>query len=171
MRHVYVNRATYILSALLILATVLFAWLRSNNIVLFVRDEPDAEGAVALADIFSWFEQGEAVYRESCAGCHERLGYVPAIFGADGGREYLKAMVLHGVEGELVVDGEVTTDGHPGFADAADSELAAVLNYMLVAWGEVALPEAPAFYTASELAEAREVELTPEAVLELRPDF
>lgn len=165
MRHVYVNRATYILSTLLILFTVLFAVLRSNNIVLFVQD-------VQAAESYEWFERGAEVFEASCASCHGSLEYIPRIFNASGGREYLKFMIVHGVEGELVVDGEVTTDSHPGFDDESNEALAAVLNYMLVAWdNEADLPSDPELYEADEIEAVREEDITPEEVFELRPDI
>lgn len=165
MRHVYVNRATYVLSILLILFTIFFAWLRSNRIVLFVQD-------VRAAGIHEWFETGTQVFGGSCASCHAQLEYIPDIFMADNGREYLKTMIVHGVEGPLTIDGEVTTTRHRGFAGFNDDELAAVLNYMLVAWGnEEALPDDPDFYESDEIEAVRDEEISPQEVFELRPEL
>jgi mono/diheme cytochrome c family protein len=165
MRHVYVNRATYILSILLILFTIFFAWLRSNRIVLFVQDT-QAMGT------HEWFETGAEVFSTSCVSCHAQLEYIPDLFMADNGREYLKTMIVHGVEGPLTIEGEVTTTQHRGFAEFGNDELAAVLNYALVAWGnEEALPDDPDFYEPDEIEDVREEEISPQEVYELRPEL
>jgi hypothetical protein len=43
MRHVYVSRATYILTVCLLLFVVGFALIRSNNIILFASGTPTTQ--------------------------------------------------------------------------------------------------------------------------------
>jgi hypothetical protein len=45
-RHVYANRATYVIAAILILSVLLFGWLRSRAIV--IESENDAGRAVVV---------------------------------------------------------------------------------------------------------------------------
>lgn len=165
MRHVYVNRTTYILTLLLVMGALLFAWVRSNDIVFLAQEE-------RVVQEYDWQQLGSQVFSDSCAGCHTQLTYIPRIFQAEGGREYLANFMVHGVLGELQVDGEVTTERHRAYDSLSDEELAAVLNYMLVSWGnDEAFDDTPEFYQTEELAEVRDNELEREEVFTLRPSI
>lgn len=169
MRHVYVNRTTYILSVLLVLCTFGFALLRSNGVVLFVSETAYAQEVQEAA--FDWQALGEEVFTDSCAGCHSELTYIPQIVSAEGGREYLMYFMVYGVQGQLSIDGRETTGRHRSYADMSNEDLAAVLNHMLIGWGnEANLPEDLAFYAPEELEPVKADETTGEDVVMMRPE-
>jgi hypothetical protein len=198
MRHVYVNRAAIVLATLLVVSTALFAWWRSQDLALVVfvdadllaaADDADAEvdaEAEARAEVlaadeddedpadaatWAWQVPGSALYAGACRGCHVRLTHVPELFAADGGRPYLIDLLLFGFEGEAAIDDSLERFDHPPFAERSDEEIAAVLNHLLVSWGnEDDLPDDVAHYRPEEVEEARERELTPAEVAERRPD-
>jgi mono/diheme cytochrome c family protein len=191
MRHVYVHRAAIVLAVLLVVAAALFAWWRSQDLALVVfvdagllaaadeeaeaeRDE-DAEADrgedAADPDAWAWQVPGSALYAGACRGCHVRLTHVPELFAADGGRTYLIDLLLFGFEGEAEIEGRRERFDHPPFAERSDEEIAAVLNHLLVSWGnEDDLPDDVADYRPEEVAEARDRELTPAEVAERRPE-
>jgi hypothetical protein len=149
-----------------------------------VETEAEAEtaGAGAPADAerdetaedpeaWAWQVPGGSLYVGACRGCHVRLTHVPELFAADGGRPYLIDLLLFGFEGEAEIDGNLERFEHPPFSDRSDEEIAAVLNHLLVSWGnEDDLPDDAAYYRPGEVEEARDRELTPAEVAERRPD-
>jgi hypothetical protein len=196
MRHVYVNRAAIVLAVLLVVSTALFAWWRSQDLALVVfvdagliasLDDADT-GAEAPADApaeasaepdedaadpegWAWQVPGGTLYAGACRGCHVRLTHVPELVAADGGRSYLIDLLLFGFEGEAEIDGSLERFDHPPFAERSDEEIAAVLNHLLVSWGnEDDLPDDVAYFGPEEVEEARDGELTPVEVAERRPD-
>jgi hypothetical protein len=177
MRHVYVNRAAIVLAVLLVVSTALFAWWRSRDLALVVFVDAGRLEALAADDDdraepedWAWQVPGGSFYAGSCRGCHVRLTHVPELFAADGGRPYLIDLLLFGFEGEAPIDGSLERFDHPPFADRSDDDVAAVLNHLLVSWGnEDDLPDDAEFYRPEEVEDARERELTPTEVAELRP--
>ena len=138
-----------------------------------------APGAPPLSEVDTG--GGEAVY-SNCVQCHQASGagrayaYPPlagghaaALATAEGGRAYLVNVLLHGVQGEIVVD-EVPYNGvMPGWSALSDEEIAGVLNYTVTAWeNREGLPDDFAAFTADEVAAARGVELSTAQVYELR---
>lgn len=78
MRHVFANRITFLIAILLVLAAVLFAYVRSAEIVIVPEEQLDAdvgqnELIEDLAD-FEWETLGDDVYSAQPAGCHGRDG-------------------------------------------------------------------------------------------------
>jgi mono/diheme cytochrome c family protein len=63
----------------------------------------------------------------------------------------LVQILLHGVEGELVVNGVAYNGLMPAFPQLSDAELAAVLSYIRSDWGNDAPPITP-----EQVAEGRE---------------
>lgn len=103
--------------------------------------EPEAVDAVAL---------GEDVY-SNCVPCHQATGQglagtFPPLVGNEralGDPRPFAAMLLHGLEGPIEVDG-VTYDGvMPGWSRLDDVELAAVMTYVRQAWENDAEPVEP----------------------------
>lgn len=167
MRHVYVNRATYILAALLVLAVVAFGWIRSQGIVITTLADIRAE---AVEDEWEWQELGRDIYSERCSGCHAQLTHIPELFLAEDGRSYLIDFMLFGYDGEIVIKGDRQDLTHPPFDGLSDEEIAAVLNHMLVSWDNAEnLPEEVSFYEVEEIEEARERSLSRQEVAQLRP--
>jgi mono/diheme cytochrome c family protein len=179
MRHVYANRAAYLLAALLVVATALFAWLRSEGGTLVAVDRAANDDAVTGAsaetvydevDGWAWRELGEQVFVADCQACHARLTHPPELFAAEGGRAYLIDLVLYGFEGEMVIDDSARSVEHPAFAGHDDQALAAVLNHVLVSWDNVEdLPDEPQLYRPDDVDDARDRDLSPEEVAERRP--
>lgn len=168
MRHVYVNRATYILASLLVVSVLIFAWVRSHDVVIAAAEDRGAE-ATAEQD-WEWRESGEEIFRSDCSGCHQRLTHVPELYLADDGPSYLASFLLFGYEGEIVIAGERDDLRHPSFERLSDEEAAAVLNHLLVSWGnDDELPADIDLYRPEDLARVRAEEREPEEVAAARP--
>ena len=102
---------------------------------------------------------GGVVYAGNCAACHQAsglglAGVFPPLVASDWVVENDKRLIqilLHGVNGELVVNGVTYNGVMPAFPQLNDAELAAVLTYIRTEWGNAA----PAI-TARQIAEGRE---------------
>lgn len=102
---------------------------------------------------------GAAVYAGNCAACHQATGMglsgiFPPLVGASWVLENdarLVQILLHGINGELEVNGVVYSGVMPAFAQLSDAELAAVMTYVRSAWGNAA----PAIL-ATQVADGRE---------------
>ncbi len=129
----------------------------------------------------SWMERGQQVYDQNCAACHQGSGegipgafpplrrHLPALAGAEGGRDYLVDMVLYGISGPIEVEGQAYNGAMPGSAQLSDEDLAALLNYTLHAWeNEEQLPEGFESYSADEIDSRRGQQLSPADVFERR---
>ncbi len=85
----------------------------------------------------------KAVYVARCAMCHQSnaqglSGQFPRIAGRlgpiardAGGRHYLVRTVLHGMYGNIIVDGQSIIGLMPEFSSISDQEIAAALNHVL----------------------------------------
>jgi Cytochrome c, mono- and diheme variants len=104
-------------------------------------DSADAEtgSAPASSDPLA---HGETVYARSCAACHQPGGTgIPGAFPPLAGSDYLLAdperavgVVLHGLFGPVTVNG-VTYESAMPPVPLEDSDVAAVLTYVLQSWG------------------------------------
>ncbi len=164
------RRTILLLGLLLALAATGFAWLRSEGLSLALAAEPGV--AVAEAEAYPWWEGAQVSWEARCAGCHLTLDYVPQLFAADGGREYLIDLMLFGARGEAYYYGEWQSLRHRPYGEFDDEQIAALLNLMLLAWGnDEALPEGAQLYEAQEVAAARPREVPQDEVLSGRPDL
>jgi mono/diheme cytochrome c family protein len=101
-----------------------------------------ASGAVAVA------VDGKQLYGAKCAACHQAsgmgiAGVFPPLAGAEwvvGDENVLASILLHGVEGEIVVKGNTYKGVMPAFGTLADEEIAGVLTYIRSEWGNQAPP-------------------------------
>ncbi len=174
MRHFLANIAIYTIAVLLILGATVFAWVRSQQVVLtsertvLARFEPTPEHE------FLWPQLGPASYERNCMNCHLEsgrgwdqypgVGHTAALFGGPGGREYLIDIHLYGL----------TSDRWrvpmPPMRHMADVELAAVLNYLLTSFGNerVLPPDAP-LYLPTDIMARRGLRLSSAEVNEYRP--
>jgi mono/diheme cytochrome c family protein len=176
LRHLYVYRVAYTIGALLVLASLFFAWIRSEEIIVVPEEEVVDAEFEDIADIaeFDWQPLGQEVYDADCAACHggdgqgrdeyPSLAHTPALFAAEGGRVYLIDVMLYGLE----------SDRHdasmPAFDTLSDAQVAAALNHTLTSWGnEDELPEDAELYIPPEIAEERGKDLSPQEVNETRP--
>jgi ubiquinol-cytochrome c reductase cytochrome b subunit len=118
-----------------------------------------AELAAALPplEVADAFARGEVVYSQTCVFCHAADGrgeppVIPPLAGSEwvtgetvADRETLARIILFGIAGEIVVQGEVFDQmmmlGHEQVL--ADSEIADVATYVRNAWGHRASPLDP----------------------------
>ncbi|HZJ10390.1 MAG TPA: cytochrome c [Trueperaceae bacterium] len=125
---------------------------------------------------------GKAVYAANCAACHQvtgtgvrtavpaLAGTVPALLWEEGGREYLLAVVLNGMSGELSVAGERYHGVMPSWNHLSDVQLASVLNYLATGWRNVELLPGDALaFTPLEVALARVSVKSPSEIVKSRP--
>ena len=104
---------------------------------------------------------GAQVYDANCAFCHQaggvgvpgqfpRLaGRVGAIASKPEGKNFLSKVLLNGMSGRIVADGEPVLGIMPPFDSMSDDDIAAVLTYLS------GLDHAPVTFTAREIGEAR----------------
>jgi len=138
-----------------------------------VADEPDA--MVAEVD-------GAAVYTAQCAACHQAggggiagafpplAGHVGDLYAAD--PEYLVDVMLYGLQGPITVAGASYNGLMPAFGQLGDPEIAAVLNHVLVAWGDAdELGDAFTPYAPDDVEARRGQGLTASDVLQARGEL
>lgn len=166
MRHIYVNRASYIIAAILLAGVLLIAWVRSEGVILNVLE--DARSNLETTDSYAWQGLGRNVFIGECSSCHTRLEGTSELFLMEVGRAYLVNFMLYGLEGEVTINAEQRTLRHLPFANLNDESIAAVLNYTLVSWGnDRILPDDVNFYETEEIAAGRANTLSPSKVPEL----
>jgi len=130
--------------------------------VALLRPPVAAAGAIAAVD-------GKQLFGAKCAACHQAsgagvAGVFPPLAGAEwvvGNEKVLASILLHGVEGELEVKGNVYKGAMPAFGTLADEEIAAVLTYIRSDWGNKAAPVTAA--TVKTQREATESQKGPYA--------
>jgi len=91
---------------------------------------------------------GKQLYGAKCVACHQAsglgvAGVFPPLAGAEwvlGDEKVLVSILLHGVQGELVVKGNTYNGVMPAFGTLSDEEIAAVLSYIRSDWGNQATP-------------------------------
>lgn len=125
---------TYLfISTILYVFTSAFSWLGTDNPSLTLLTEPDLEESIKL---------GEEIYQGYCLACHMSEGEgLPGAFPPLAKSDYLMAdkersirQVMHGSEGEMVVNGE-TYNGVMPPQPLSDEEIAHVLNFVRNSWG------------------------------------
>ena len=176
MRHVLANAFTYALVITLVLISLAFARVRSEQFVIARESatEPPVFGIATPADTAAQLDFGRRVYRANCQNCHTADGsgrgmYPPvqrmtAHLDAPGGRAYLIDLVLYGLY--------TGTYGAPmpPMPELSDAEIAAVNNYLLVQFAGPDTDVATArLYTPREVAAARGRSLGEWAVAATRP--
>lgn len=175
MRHLIANFAVYVLLALLVGGSAVFAWIRSSQFVLTREQTQMQRYGDAEAREFDWQRLGPQGYIRNCLNCHDRdgsgwdqypgLAHTGALFRAPGGREYLIDVHLYGLS-----SGRWRAP-MPPMGHMTDIELAAVMNYMLTefATDPVIDPSAPGLYTPEEVQSRRNQRLRPGGVNQSRP--
>jgi mono/diheme cytochrome c family protein len=106
-----------------------------------IADLRPAAGGSAAVD-------GMQLFAANCAACHQAggtgvAGVFPPLDGSEwvtGQPRVLANILLHGVEGELVVKGASYQGAMPGFGRLGDAELAALANYVRASWSNQAAP-------------------------------
>ena len=117
--------------------------------------------AILAATMGTATADGAQVYDASCAFCHQaggvgvpgqfpRLaGRVGAIASHPEGKTFLSKVLLNGMSGRIIADGEPVLGIMPPFDTLSDDDIAAVLTYLS------GLDHAPVSFTAREVGEAR----------------
>ena len=174
MRHFYAYIAAYTLGGLLVVASLFFAWLRSEQYIVVTETEAALRFAhVTSIDEFDWEAYGREGYMTNCAVCHGAEGqgrdvYPPlravgSLLAAEGGREYLLDVTLYGLASGR------TSAPMPAYPTIPDAQVAALNNYMLTRWGnEALLPADVALYIPQDVAERRGQDLRPWEMAERR---
>jgi mono/diheme cytochrome c family protein/glucose/arabinose dehydrogenase len=102
---------------------------------------------VARPQELSFAELGKTLY-SNCMSCHQANGrglppVYPPLRGSEivhGDAETLVKIVIHGMEGPIVVDGQRYNQVMPAAPLVTDEEIAAVLSYVRSAWGNTGAP-------------------------------
>lgn len=114
-------------------------------------------GAAASVD-------GKQLYGAKCAACHQGsglgvAGVFPPLAASEwviGDEKILANILLHGVNGEMVVKGNTYKGAMPAWKSLSDDELAAVLTYIRSDWGNAAPPlKVETIKNQRELTQAR----------------
>jgi mono/diheme cytochrome c family protein len=108
-------------------------------------------------DLKASIVRGKEIYNVQCIACHQEQGEgLEGIYPPLAKSDYLMAdkkrsiqQVLHGVTGEIKVNGKVYNGEMSGF-DLTDQEVSDVLNYIRNSWGNKG-----AAVTPEEIATAR----------------
>jgi mono/diheme cytochrome c family protein len=138
MRHTTAHRATFVIAAIIVAVSALFAWIRSHDIVIAPRRTFAAPQETSAVDL----SRGDAFYANNCRMCHGTLPHLGKLAAAGGGREYFADLMVFGLDGKIEIAGRLKEVFHPPFDGESDDDLAAVINYMLANWGNAAsLPE------------------------------
>lgn len=112
--------------------------------------------AAASDDPAVLIAEGKTVYAAVCSACHQANGMglpvaFPPLAGSDWvsePEEKLILLVLHGLMGEIEVNGEKWNGAMPAQgAQLDDRKVAAVLSYIRSEWGNSAPPVSPASVT------------------------
>ncbi len=90
--------------------------------------------------------QGKKFFTASCAACHQatglgQAGNIPPLAGSDwvnGKPERLVAILSHGLQGSVKVNGAVYNAQMPAYPTLSDEKLAGLLSYIRSQWGNAA---------------------------------
>jgi mono/diheme cytochrome c family protein len=117
------------------------------------EEAADEIDTVTVSDPTFDRDLGAQVYAQNCSACHQATGAgIPGVFPplaghaldlyeADGGRTYLIDVLLYGLQGPIVVNGQTYTGLMPPFAQLSDEQIAAVLNHSVVGFDAVDEPD------------------------------
>ena len=126
---------------------------------------------------------GASIYSSTCVACHQAdgsgvpgafpplAGHVGELYTAEGGPRYIASVVLFGLQGPIVVNGETYNGVMPSFFNFSDSEIAAVINHVMTAFGDADALEDFQPMTEADVTAARRGGLSPELVHQRRPDL
>ncbi len=109
------------------------------NLIPTVK-EAAPEGAETMADLK---KRGEEVYNQVCAACHQADGrgvegtYPPLAGSGDfyGSPKNMAKIIVHGLTGEIQVQGKTYNGAMPPQGHLSDYEIAAVATYVRNSWG------------------------------------
>ena len=126
--------------------------------VVDLRPVVAVAGAVPVID-------GKQLFGAKCAACHQGnglgvAGVFPPLAASEwvtGDEKILANILLHGINGEILVKGSKYNGAMPAWKTMSDDELAAVLTYIRTDWGNAAPPlKAETIKSQRELTKARQ---------------
>ena len=139
---------------LLCLVAMLLGWAIYYIITANPRTPPQFGDRRTLADLAATVAaapggvvDGAQVFSTQCIACHQANGQgIPGVFPplagsewANGKERLIVQILLHGIEGRIVVKGANYEGAMPNFgAKLADGEIAAVTSYVRSQWGNSA---------------------------------
>jgi mono/diheme cytochrome c family protein len=117
---------------------------------------------------------GKALYAANCVACHQATGKgLPGLFPPLDGSEWVKGdartlinILLHGITGEIEVQGTIYKGMMPPFKQLADAEIAALASHIRSQWSNQAGPVAVEQVAAQRKAVVRDAPFTGGAELE-----
>ena len=120
--------------------------------------------------------QGLAAFNRQCIACHQSdgkgmAGLAPALAGTlanllaiDDGRRYVTLVLIHGLSGRIVSQGQVFVGAMPAQLLMSDDELAAVANYL----AQDLNGAAQSIFSSADFTQARSAVTTHKQLRELR---
>ncbi len=106
---------------------------------------------------------GKALFAAHCAACHQATGKgLPGVFPPLDGSEWvhgdarvLANILLHGIEGDIEVEGVTYNGAMPAFSQLADAELAGLASYIRSSWSNQSEAVTPALFDQERKANPR----------------
>jgi mono/diheme cytochrome c family protein len=159
----------YAIAAVLLGASLFFAWVRSQQYLVQTEAEVMRrfDGVAAIAE-FDWQEMGAVGYQANCEICHGSEGqgrdaypplvYAGRIFTSPGGRDFLLDVTLYGLASPR------HSAPMPPLYNIQDAEVAAINNHVLSRWGNERWVAAEDLYLPGDVAARRGQGLRPHEV-------
>ncbi len=134
------------------------------------------------ADVSADTAAGQEVFAQVCAACHmptgtglpgafpPLAGHFPEVLAAGGGHDYAVSVVLFGLQGAINVSGQAYNSIMPPQQQLTDQQVADVLNYVAVAWGNEP-PAGAEPFTPEGVAAIRGQGLSSQQVQQARGDL
>jgi mono/diheme cytochrome c family protein len=141
------------------------------------KPPPQAASSAAGGSAAGAPADGKTLFRQQCASCHQSDGtgvkgqFPPLANNPDLflDREFPAVVALHGLEGNITVNGKDYDGQMPGFDYLSSSKLAAIISYVRSSWGNSQLrPSGMAGIDAQAVDDARKKDMTPAEVLQYR---
>ena len=117
---------------------------------------------------------GQAFFDKNCAACHQAggkgqaglapplAGVLGPILGPEDGQQYVLQVLVHGLSGKIVSQGQVFNLAMPPQGTFSDAELAAVATYLGTLNGSAVA------FTPEDVARARAAKVTHKQMREVR---
>lgn len=144
---------------LVILSVALMSWavwyyFANAGVPVTAGDRRTPQVTPTLADV-----DGSQVFSANCSACHQAngaglIGVFPPLVNSRwvlSAKDRLVQIMLHGIQGEIEVQGVTYNGAMPAFARLSDAELAAVTSHIRATWGNAAEAITPA-----DIAKGRE---------------
>jgi mono/diheme cytochrome c family protein len=161
-RHLLANLITYSIAISLFIGAALFARMRSSQYTLTYQQSVLAMYEPTPGHEFEWRELGPQTYRRNCRACHASDGtgwdrYPPVVLAAtwlddEDERAFLIDLLLYGLSRRGM------PVPMPPMGHMHDVEIAAVLNYIVTAFGGATT----GLFTPDEIAARRGQDYRPQ---------